>query len=319
MSRLTSPTAVVIGRHDPVTERDQWLSVRRSGIGGSDIPALLGQSAYMNERQLWESKILEVDNEGSEAALWGNLLEDTVAREWAARQPGEVKLSRVGTLAHVGDRWRIVNLDRRVHGCQEHHRCALEVKTRSAWKEDEWKHNAIPDAVSLQVQWAIGVTGLDAIHVAALIGGQTLESRVVTETPDLPEIIEKGRSFWHNHVLTRIPPEITNPAQAASWLSTVNPDGVLKLRSTDPVAVEVRMLLDTYTASKATGKEGDAASARLKQIIGTHEHLLIDDTPVFTWGSVTSNRFDLTRFRRDHPDLAATYTASSTTRRLTIN
>lgn len=37
-----------------------------------------------------------------------------------------------------------------------------------------------------------------------------------------------------------------------------------------------------------------------------------------TWKTVTSSRFDSTRFKKDHSDLAAQYTKTTTTRRFTV-
>ena len=40
--RRDTPTGTIIGRLDPQDEREEWLKLRRTGIGSSDMAAVLG-------------------------------------------------------------------------------------------------------------------------------------------------------------------------------------------------------------------------------------------------------------------------------------
>lgn len=55
----------------------------------------------------------------------------------------------------------------------------------------------------------------------------------------------------------------------------------------------------------------------IKAVMGEEETLLAGAFKV-TWTAYTSSRFDSARFRKDHADLAAAYTKTTTTRRFSV-
>ena len=56
----------------------------------------------------------------------------------------------------------------------------------------------------------------------------------------------------------------------------------------------------------------------IKSRMGTEETLLAGSYKV-SWTTYTSGRFDSTRFKKDHADLAAAYTKQTTSRRFSVN
>ena len=55
----------------------------------------------------------------------------------------------------------------------------------------------------------------------------------------------------------------------------------------------------------------------IKSVMGEEETLLAGAFKV-TWTPYTSSRFDSTRFKKDHAELAAAYTKTTTTRRFSV-
>lgn len=55
----------------------------------------------------------------------------------------------------------------------------------------------------------------------------------------------------------------------------------------------------------------------IKAEMGEQEQIVAGPFKI-TWKAVTSSRFDSTRFKKDHAELAAAYTKTTTTRRFTI-
>lgn len=204
MNDLLTPTGVLVTAAEP--ETDEWFAARRAGITGTDLPKILGLTKYGNALSVWLDKRGELDDEAGEAARWGQLLEDVVAEEWAHQHGTAV--TDVGVLAHVDEPWMRASLDRLVAACPdgEQHRCALEVKTRSAWVADQWE-DGVPDSVLAQTAWGLMVTGLHHHHVAALIGGQRLVSYRVDRDPVLEAYLtEAARPVWQA-VVDGVPPE----------------------------------------------------------------------------------------------------------------
>lgn len=70
----------------PHHDTPEWHELRRSGLGGSDLPALLGVSRYQTPLALWQLKRgLILPSPGSDAALRGQELEDTALDMICAR------------------------------------------------------------------------------------------------------------------------------------------------------------------------------------------------------------------------------------------
>lgn len=291
--RRETPTGVIIGRLDPQRDRGPWLELRRTGIGSSDMAAVLGLSPYRSELDVYLDKIGATpadSDEAGEAARWGNLLEDVVAREWAHR--AGVSVRRVGTLAHVERRHLLCDLDRMVVGCPAHDRCALEVKTRSAWKADEWKDGALPEDVEAQTMQQLAVTGLDAIHVAALVGGQKLEDRLVRPQADyIADLYAVADQFWTHNVQALNPPDISSLDLLIDHLTRLAPEKGVRVELDEAEEREVRHLARLIHEAEATEAAGAEAEKRLKALIGDRgTDVVIDGVPWFSWRSQASNR-----------------------------
>ena len=76
--------------------------------------------------------------------------------------------------------------------------------------------------------------------------------------------------------------------------------------------MELRRMREELDAEITTLEDG------IKAAMGQEETLVAGAYKV-TWKPVTSSRFDSVRFRREHADLAAAYTSTTTTRRFCIN
>ena len=89
-----------------MTDRETFLEIRRHGIGGSDVAAILGLSKFRTALDVFNDKTEKAaPQEETEAMHWGTLLEDVVAKEFAARTG--LKVQRI-TKTLRGDRLSIV-------------------------------------------------------------------------------------------------------------------------------------------------------------------------------------------------------------------
>ncbi len=327
--RRDTPTATVIGRLDPLEDRHTWLSLRRTGIGSSDMAAVLGMdggSYARSELDVWADKVGEVplDADGAgEAALWGNLLEDPVAREWARRRG--VTVQRIGTLAHVDRRHLICDLDRRVIGCTEHDRCALEVKTRSAYTADQWKDGALPEKIEAQAMHQLAVTGYDAVHVAALIGGQRMVERlVVPDAAYIGDLFTVADAFWTDNVLTMVPPAISSLDLLVDHLSRLAPTKGEPVHVDETTALEVKHLSRIVRDAKAAEDARGHAEKELKRLIGEDGTDLLDPAGEVWWTwrpQAKAKRLDLDAVAvalglADADEVKATYSVSDGTNRV---
>lgn len=209
--------------------RLEWLQLRQSGIGGSDIAAILGLSPWKTPLDIYLSKVEPIDaadDQASEAAYWGTTLETMVAEEYA-RRTGR-KIQRINTtMRHPEHGFMLANIDRAIVTEGSRARVGtdgflagadglLEVKTAGAYSAKDWGHEgdgeAIPVHYACQAHWYLAVTGAAWCDFAVLVGGQKfLTKRVGRDDEVIAGLIEKARDFWAL-VEARTPPAPSNGA-----------------------------------------------------------------------------------------------------------
>ncbi|SAL19796.1 endonuclease [Caballeronia telluris] len=123
--------------------RDEWLSVRKNGIGGSDAAAAVGLSPYMSPLELWLIKTGRDANlrrpnpdDTTEPVYWGTLLEPIVAASYT-KQTGN-KVRRVNAvLQHPTIAFMLANVDREIVGNRDVQ--LLECKTAGKFGVHLWR------------------------------------------------------------------------------------------------------------------------------------------------------------------------------------
>lgn len=280
---LVTPAGVLATNAEP--ETDEWFAARRSGITGTDLPKILGLTKYGNALSVWLDKRGELEDDGpGEAARWGHILEEPVALEWAERQDALVR--RIGVVANAEQPWMRASLDRLVDECPDgDEACGLEIKTRSAFKAADWR-DGMPDDVLAQVAWGRIVTGLDHMHIAALIGGQ----RLTSFRYDRDEVLEAyllgaARPVWAA-VEAGTPPEV-HPDAEGVLLDLLDRLYAKREGSVELDPDDVRPWLEQYAEGGDLERTGKAmkteAKTALVQMLGAGQVGLVDETPVFTY------------------------------------
>ena len=179
--------------------RDEWLDVRRQGIGSSDAAAAVGLSPYKSPLELWAEKTGQASfpqpdpQDDSQPMYWGTLLEPIVAAHYTRRTGRRVR--RVNAvLQHPEHPWMLANLDREVTGSDEVQ--ILECKTAGINGARLWKAG-VPEYVQLQVMHQLAVIGKQAADVIVLIGGQELQiHRIDRDEGVIRQLIELEAGFW---------------------------------------------------------------------------------------------------------------------------
>ncbi|MFE6742304.1 YqaJ viral recombinase family nuclease [Streptomyces tubercidicus] len=305
-----APTAVVVAPSG--LEREQWLAVRRQGIGGSDIAPILGMSKYTSPIELYLDKVGELGDvprspELVEAAFWGHQHEPTIAKVFAERT-GLGVVEGPGMLAHIDRRWMLANVDRYVIEPGERTPSSLlEIKTRSAFQLDEWLLG-VPDGPALQTRWYLAVTGFTHAYVAALLGGnRLLIHRVERDEGLVGHLVEIVGRFWQK-VLDRIPPPADGSEATRELLAHLYDVAPGSVTVADPATV--LPLLDQRASIKAreqqVADELRLVENQLKTAAGESEVVKAAGVTAFTWKQ--NGTFAAKKFADAHPDLAAQYT-----------
>jgi putative phage-type endonuclease len=306
----------------PITAtRSEWLARRGTGIGGSDIAALVGLSQYETRMGVYADKIGHPDSRDNDAMEWGRRLEDAVV-DYFEDTTG-ILTRRIGLLRSKAHPIAIASIDR-LTDCTGH--CGhpdglLETKTTNWRQEDLWDDEQIPDAAELQAQWYLGVTGRSHAHVVCLVDGRRPIHRTINANPDLFSIATRvAEGFWADHVEARTPPDPTAVPVVLDEVKRIYPDVVTDRAVVSPADVDP--ILSELEAVKAEQKDAEERrsflESRLRLLIGDAAELVAAGDVVATCKQVTTQRLDSKALRSAHPDIAAEFTQPSNYRRLYI-
>lgn len=258
--------------------REEWLELRREGLGGSDAAAVVGRDRYRGPLAVYMNKTGQLPPaEASEAMYWGSRLEDVVAEEWARRLGEELgadvrERRRNAILQHDDHDWMIGNIDR--YGSVGDDRVLLECKTTGAYSASQWHGSSVPVRTYLQLQHYLEVTGLERGWIAVLIGGQDFRHYAVDRHQDVCEwLVEQEERFWRDHVEARRPPPADGRAATTSALDQLYPRDTVESAELDDDERELALRLceehaEALRAEKAARERKRSASNGLKALLG---------------------------------------------------
>ncbi|MFT3755289.1 MAG: YqaJ viral recombinase family protein [Pseudoxanthomonas sp.] len=291
-------------------DREQWMEVRKGGIGSSDAAAAVGLNPYKSQLELWLEKTGRVEKtenreDMESATYWGTLLEPMVATAYVQRTGIKVrKLNAV--LQHPVFPYMLANIDREVIGHNDVQ--VLECKTAGEFGSRLWKEG-VPEYVQLQVQHQLAVTGKRAADVAVLLCGQKLEiHRIERDEELISRLIVLETRFWEM-VEQDIEPPVDGSESAAKALRQLYRGNDSSLDFTGDEALS--QCFAELVALNAELDEKSLQAERLKQVI--QQAMGEASKAKFRSGEVSFKRskdgigFDTKRFKADHPDLAAQY------------
>jgi putative phage-type endonuclease len=267
-----------------MTDRSAWLAARRSGIGGSDAPAVLGVSRYRTALDVFDDKCgIAQPQPDNEKMLWGRMLEPVILARYAevtgrelmrpATEHGIARSSRAPWLICTPDAYT---------------RDGRNVQAKTAGSDDGWGEpgtDQMPDDYLVQCQHEMLVLGLVVTDVPVLFRGSDFRIYTVRADAEFQEgMFEVESAFWRG-VEAREPPPPQSTSEAALLAS--------RLRSVPPgrQATDAELLLLAERArllSQAAEIEAevDRVTDLLKVAIGDAEALIgADGKPAVTWKS----------------------------------
>ena len=197
----------------------------------------------------------------------------------------------------------------------------FEVKTASAFKQDEWTEDRCPDTYMLQLAHYMAVTGLSYAVICVLIGGNKLQWVTVDRDEELiASLVELEHRFW-NHVLTQSPPPVDGSTACAEMLSRKYPS------SSNPAPLILPVEADSWIQDylQAKREEEDAAERkrlaenRIKEVMKEHDRSTSPCGRQVTWKTVQSSRIDSAKLKKEEPALYEKFATTSATRRFSVS
>jgi putative phage-type endonuclease len=174
MAEIRRGSPVPLGKFTPGS--DEWVEVRKTHLGGSEIAAVLGLSPWTSPFSLWHTKAgLIPPTPDSPAMEWGRRLEPVVAAKFCDMHPDFIPLPNSfqgSTFAHHERSWQSASPDLRLtYPTAEYvDGGATFVEIKTSARADSW-WDGVPVYYRTQVLWTMDVLGVDTAWLAVLIGG----------------------------------------------------------------------------------------------------------------------------------------------------
>ena len=293
--------------------RDDWLMVRKGGVGSSDAAAAVGLNPYKSQLELWMEKtgkdagLPKTDpNDETSPMYWGTLLEPIVAAHYTKRTGNKVRRINA-VLQHPNEPWMRANLDREVVGAPDVQ--ILECKTAGMNGARLWKES-VPEYIQLQVMHQLAVTGKQAADVAVLICGQELQvHRIDRDDAMIAQLIDLERHFWRFVELDLAPPADGSDSadvalrclypQDSGLTLDLSQDSSMSAAFSDLLAI--RQVLTTNVLLEAQTKQ------RIQQRMGEATKAVFETGDVTWTRSKDGSGLDVARLLKDQPNLSQSY------------
>lgn len=295
--------------------REEWLEVRKTGIGSSDAAAAVGLNPYQSQLELWLVKtgrdqgLPKVDPDCQDNPMyWGNILEPIVAAHYTRRTGNRVrKINAVLQHPDPDKSWMLANIDREVTGAADVQ--ILECKTAGINGAKLWK-DGVPEYVQIQVHHQLAVTGKQAADVAVLLGGQHLEiHRIERDDVLIQNLIKLEREFWQ-YVVNDTPPPADGSESADLALRCLYPNDAGNTvdfsndRELSAVFADLVVLRETIAQQE---KLESQLKQKLQQAMGNASGAQFETGQVTFKKSKDSTVLDLAALLKDQPDLLQRY------------
>lgn len=290
--------------------REEWLDVRKSGIGSSEVATIVGLNPFETPLQLWRRKRgLDAPQEESFAMRAGHYLEDAVAQFWHDETGREIiKRSATDWIIRSNEKpYMQVSPDRTfwLDGNRSNsNKGILECKTTQLAVDGD----NLPKHWFCQVQYQLGVAELTQGSLAWLTQGREFGYRDIAFSPDFfGWLCEEVERFHTDNIIGGREPD---PISAGDILLKYSrhTDGKF-VETTDEVFGAYTQLKDVRRGLAELERRKEELEEKIKLAFGDAEGLTYQGVTLATWKAPKpSPKFDAKGFCAACPDLAAEYT-----------
>ena len=292
------------------SSREEWLEVRKSGIGSSEVATILGLNPYETPYLLWRRKIgMDAQKNETFAMKAGHYLEDAVSRFWSDETGREVIKSSAGDwiIRDADKPFLQVSPDRTFWLGASRSPSAkgiLECKTTQRQIDAE----DVPGYWFCQVQYQLGVARLESGSLAWLSAGREFGYKDITFDPDFYDwMVEEVERFWVDNIIGGIEPEATDVADVVKKYA-VHTNGKT-VEASDEVFQAWTQLKAVREGLESLATRKEELENKIKLAFGDAEALTRQGITIATWKAPKpSRKFDAKAFEQAHPALAKEFT-----------
>lgn len=278
---------------------EQWLTLRKKSIGGSDAGALMDMNPYQSPVSLYaDKKGLSKNKETNEAMRLGNDLEDYVARRWMEKTGKKV---RADNFMYQHDDYDFVtaNIDRDVVG----ENAGLECKTMSGFAKYDLEDGEVPAQYYAQCQHYMLVKGYDKMYLAILVFQRGIYCLEVERNEEfIKELLAAEIDFWTNYIeKDQMPPPDGSDASMEA-IKQIYPSDINSQMQLPNADAEIRRYLELEKAIKDIEEEKKKIQAQLCVRLGD-TGVGIDAEYACSWKSQVRASVDSAKLKKEFPEV----------------
>lgn len=294
---------------------EDWLYLRKSGIGGSDAGAVCGLNPYASPMSVYHDKISdELNLADSESMRQGRDLEEYVARRFM--EASGKRVCRSNKMYRSKEYpFMLADIDRLVVGED----AGLECKTASAYLADKWKDGEVPPHYLIQCLHYMAVTGRNAWYLAVVILGQGFQYVKIERDEDMIcNLISIEQSFWQDHVVPAVMPDPDGSkacdAVLEQYFGTARKGEEMPLIGFDKKLerrAQINDLIETLEQEKKQIEQ------EVKLYMKDCERAASEHYRV-TWSNVETARLDTKGIKAQYPEVYRDFLHSTVSRRFVV-
>ena len=242
-----------------------WYALRSSGIGSSEIGAVVGCDEFCTAREIYERKLGSLEEfEGNKATRFGKHNEPFVLSEFCREEGEEVAVYPCPMIRHPEHPFMFGTPDADLRSGRLYEGKVANFRQLSKWGPQGT--DEIPERYLCQTQWQLAVAGRDECKLAVMIAGDELRVYTIERNDRLIErLTEAAYEFWRR-VVHRDPPPFDTAHRSTRDLlrglyGTIADDQVVALSSGSVAAWA------TYEELGKEIKELEAQQAEARAIV----------------------------------------------------
>lgn len=183
----------------------EWLEMRQTKIGASEVAQILNVSPYGTPYMLWQEKTGRTVKKDNPTLAFGRNKEEEIRQYWETKVGEFFPPCVVQSNNHD---FAIASLD----GLSSNGKLILECKVCNKEVLEEYvKKNRVPEYYYTQAQYQMAVTGSECVQFVFFNPTEN-QYRTVEVWPDhdfIKTMMEKAMVFYEEHMLADVPPALT--------------------------------------------------------------------------------------------------------------
>lgn len=280
-------------------DREEWLSLRRNFIGGSDAGAVVGLNPYKSAYTLWAEKTGKVPEfEGNLITEVGSYLEDFVAKLFEKETGKKVRRKNRMLINHEYP-FACADVDRMVVG----ENAILECKTTNSFPAmKKFKNGEYPESWYCQMTHYLAVGGYEKAYLAVLIGCREFKIfELERDEDEIKVLMTEEAAFW-DKVTRNVPPPADGEASTSETITTIYPESNDNTVSLMAYETDLKQYMTYTSLIKDVEKQRDEVANRIKAFLGESGRGESNNYKV-SWTSSKRVSFDSKKFAADHADM----------------